>query len=98
MRKVFEFKVKGHKIKIVNSWFAGAKLYVDGDLRDHDSSMFATGKTALLCAKLADLGILEVFPLSGLVSVEMDAFLITSNDRLPVYSSRKDLSVKAWSI
>lgn len=54
MRKEFEFTVKGHKIKIFNSWFGGAKLYVDGDFRDQDSTFIANGKTALLSAKLAD--------------------------------------------
>ena len=48
MRKEFEFTVNGHKIKIVNSWFNGAKLYVDGDYRDQDSTFIANGKTALL--------------------------------------------------
>lgn len=77
MRKEFEFTVKGHKIKIVNSWFGDAKLYVDGDFRDQNSTFIANGKTALLSAKLADLGILEIFPISALISVEMDAFLIS---------------------
>ena len=93
MRKEFEFTVKGHKIKIVNSWFNGAKLYVDGDYRDQDSTFIANGKTALLSAKLADLGVLEVFPISALIFVEMDAFLITDDERLQVYSSHKRLNL-----
>jgi len=93
MRKEFEFTVKGHKIKIVNSWFGGAILYVDGDFRDQDSTFIANGKTALLSAKLADFGILEIFPISALISVEMDAFLITDGERLQVYSSHKRLTL-----
>ena len=91
MRKVFEFIVNGHKVKIVNSWLRGAKLYVDGDFRDQDSSLLATGGEALLSAKLADFGILEIFPKSALVSVEMDAFLITGDEKLHVYCSYKRL-------
>mgnify|MGYP005853922097 CR=1 FL=1 len=93
MRKEFEFTLKGHKVKIVNSWLGGAKLYVDGDLRDKDSTFIASGKTALLSAKLANFGVLEVFPMSALISVEMDAFLITDKERLHVYSSDKRLSL-----
>ncbi|EWS97386.1 hypothetical protein LOC50_04865 [Pseudoalteromonas sp. SCSIO 43095] len=93
MRKEFEFTVKGHKIKIVNSWFGGAILYVDGDFRDQDSTFIANGKTALLSAKLADFGILEIFPISALISVEMDAFLITDDERLQVYRSHKRLTL-----
>lgn len=82
MRKEFEFTVKGHKIKIVNSWFGGAILYVDGDFRDQDSTFIANGKTALLSAKLAGLDVLEVFPISALISVEMDAFLKVASIQL----------------
>ena len=42
---------------------------------------------------LADLGILEIFPISALISVEMDAFLITDDERLQVYSSHKRLNL-----
>ena len=44
-------------------------------------TFIANGKTALLSAKLADLGVLEVFPISALISVEMDAFLITDDEK-----------------
>ncbi|KPH63685.1 hypothetical protein [Pseudoalteromonas porphyrae] len=93
MRKEFLFKVKGHTIKVVNSWMRGVKLYVDGDLRDHDSSLFANGKIALVCAKLGDYGVLEINPLSSLFSVEIDAFLILNNSQQHVYSSHKRLSL-----
>jgi hypothetical protein len=93
MRKVFQFKIKNHTIKIVNSWGNGVKLYVDGDLRDTDKSLFANGKVALLSANLKEYGILEIFPLSGLISVEMDAYLTLNNSKQYVFSSHKRLSL-----
>ncbi|MCF6264724.1 MAG: hypothetical protein L3J24_14215 [Xanthomonadales bacterium] len=95
MRKEFEFTVKGHKVKVVNSWTRGVKLYIDGDFRDQDFSFLsiAWGKTALLSAKLGEFGILEIFPISALISVEIDAFLIRGNEKQPVYSSHKHLTL-----
>jgi len=93
MRKEFEFTIKNHKIKIVNSWTRGAKLYIDGEFRDQDSSFLANGKTALLSANLGKFGTLEVFPMSALISVEMDAFLINNNEKQHIYSSDKRLSL-----
>ena len=93
MRKEFQFKVKGHTVKIVNSWTRGVKLYVDGDFRDQDSSFFANGKTALVSAKLGESGILEIYPLSGLMSIEMDAYLISNNSKQHVFSSHNRLSL-----
>ncbi len=93
MRKEFEFTIKDHKIKIVNSWSRGAKLYIDGECRDQDSSFLANGKMALLSANLGKFGILEVYPISALISVEMDAFLIKDNNKQHVYSSHKRLSL-----
>ena len=92
MRKEFEFNVKGHKVKITNSWFHGAKLYVDGDFRDFDKSLTANGKVALLSANLDDFGILEVFP-STSFTVEMDAYLILNNSKQHVFSSHERLSL-----
>ncbi len=93
MRKEFEFTVKNHKVKIVNSWSRGAKLYIDGECRDQDSTFLASGKSALLSANLGEFGILEIFPMSALISVEMDAFLINGNDKQHVYSSHKRLNL-----
>lgn len=93
MRKEFEFTVKNHKVKIVNSWIRGAKLYIDGECRDQDTSFFANGNTVLLSANLGELGILEIFPRSALISVEMDAFLIKENEKQRVYSSKERLSL-----
>lgn len=92
MRKEFEFNVKGHKVKITNSWLHGAKLYVDGDLRDFDKSLTANGKIALLSANLGEFGILEIFP-SSFFTVEMDAYLIYKNSKQYVFSSHKRLSL-----
>lgn len=94
MRKEFEFTVKNHRIKIVNSWFTGAKLYVDGHFCDKDYSLFAFGNKPLLSANLAEFGILEIFPKSALISVEIDAFLINHNEKQHVFSSHKRLSLK----
>lgn len=94
MRKKFEFTVKNHKVKIINSWIGGAKLYIDGERRDHDFTFLSSGKNALLSANLGDYGVLEVFPKSALISVEMDAFLVNQNVKQPVYSSHKRLNLK----
>lgn len=32
---------EGHAIRVVNSWFSGAKLYVDGDCRDTNRDLFS---------------------------------------------------------
>ena len=93
MRKKFQFKVKGHTIKIVNTWTRGVKLYVDGDFRDQDSSFLANGKIALVSAKLGESGILEINPLSALLTIEMDAYLMSGNSKQHVYSSHKRLSL-----
>lgn len=34
MKKTFEVMHKGHQITVENSWFAGEKLFVDGELQD----------------------------------------------------------------
>lgn len=93
MRKTLEFEVNEHQIKITNSWVHGAKLYVDGDLRDFDKTFHAFGKETLMSANLQDEGILEIVPLSGLWSVEMDAFLLSGSDKKHVYSSHKRVPI-----
>ena len=53
---------KDQKIRVVNSWFAGCKLYIDGECRDTSSAMIATNKTTpLMTAKLNDEEILEIY-------------------------------------
>lgn len=36
MKKVFEAIYNGHQIRVENRWFAGEKLYVDGELQDEN--------------------------------------------------------------
>ncbi|WP_067842197.1 hypothetical protein [Amphibacillus sediminis] len=36
MKKVFEVTYEGHQIQVVNTWFNGEKLYVDGKLQDEN--------------------------------------------------------------
>lgn len=93
MRKIFEFAVKSHRVKITNSWFSGAKLYIDGELRDSDTTFFAFGKKTLLSAALGELGVLEIKPLSTVFTVEMDAFLVRGTSTQLVYSSHRRLSL-----
>lgn len=92
MRKTWNFEVKGHVIKVVNSWLHGMKLYVDGDLRDHDRSFFASGTEVMLSARLAELGVLEIEPRS-LVTVEIEVYLAKDGQRQLVFSSTKRLSL-----
>ena len=94
MRKSFEFTVKSIKVKIINTWFSGAKLYVNGDLRDTDKTLLAIRNNTLLSANLGELGVLEIKPLSGLITVEMDAYLVNGTNIQHVYSSHKRLSLK----
>ncbi len=70
----------GATIRFVNSWFSGAKLYVNGDLKDFDNSMLASSKNALLSGSFIDESgereIVEVYVKSHLLSV---GIFITSN-------------------
>lgn len=36
MKKVFEVTYKGHHIQVINTWFSGEKLFVDGQLQDEN--------------------------------------------------------------
>ncbi|MFQ6371802.1 hypothetical protein [Shewanella sp. YIC-542] len=95
MYKVFEFTLGNHQVKIMNHWRQGAKLYIDGECRDQDSTFYANGKRALLGANLGELGRLEIHPLSTFMSVEMDGFLVDGHGKTrQVYSSHKRLSLK----
>ncbi|MFW7381960.1 MAG: hypothetical protein ACOH5I_24350 [Oligoflexus sp.] len=92
MRKVWEFDLAGHEIRVVNSWLHGIKLYVDGECRDHDRSILAVSKAVLLSANLGDAGILEVEPVAWL-TVEIKAFVRAQagGRRKKVYSSQTRL-------
>jgi hypothetical protein len=41
---VTEFQ--GHSIRVTNSWFGGAKLYIDGECRDVNTDTFAVSVDA----------------------------------------------------
>jgi len=90
MRETWSFEVKGHSIKVVNSWLHGMKLYVDGDFKDHDRSFFAFGGKVLLSTNLGELGILEIEP-GAFVTVEIDVYLARDGKRQLVFSSTKRL-------
>jgi len=36
MKKVFDATYEGHHIQVVNTWFNGEKLYIDGQLQDEN--------------------------------------------------------------
>lgn len=96
MSKEFSFVIQNHKIKIVNRWLDGIKLYIDGECRDQSRKLFALGNQTLLSANLNELGILEIVPNSGMFSIELDAYLLGSQEqRLHVYSSYDRVSLKA---
>ncbi len=92
MRKKWNFEVKGHSVKVVNSWLHGMKLYVDGDFKDHDRSFFAFGGEVLLSTNLGEAGILEIEP-KAFVTVEIDVYLASDGKRQQVFSSTKRLSL-----
>lgn len=80
MHKEWKIQRSGSTIRIVNSWLGGCKLYVDGDLKDHDKSMVTTSKYPLLSGSFVNSNgereVVEVFAKSGVLSVE---FVVTSN-------------------
>ncbi|KAF0176532.1 MAG: hypothetical protein IV086_14635 [Hyphomonadaceae bacterium] len=43
---------KGHKIRVCNTWFFGAKLYIDGERRDTDNELLAFGAKPIMSARL----------------------------------------------
>ena len=46
-------KFKGHDIRVVNTWFSGAKLYIDSDLQDTSQELFSvSGNRPLLSSSL----------------------------------------------
>jgi hypothetical protein len=92
MRKTWNFEVKRHSIKVVNSWLHGMKLYVDGDFRDRDRSFFVFGGEVMLSANLSEVGVIEIEPRS-FVTVEIDVYLSKDGKRQLVFSSTKRLSL-----
>ena len=67
-------KYKDHTIRVVNTWFGGAKLYIGGDCKDICKDFFAvSGKAPLLSGSLPDTGgdkpdIVEVYMVSFLTT------------------------------
>jgi hypothetical protein len=55
----------GHEILVVNTWFSGARLYINGECRAESGAVFVLNwKQALLTAEFDDDGelhIVEVF-------------------------------------
>ncbi|WP_117161745.1 hypothetical protein [Paraliobacillus sp. X-1268] len=45
MKKVFKATYEGHQIQVVNTWFNGEKLYVDGKLQDVNIGLGLTRAT-----------------------------------------------------
>ena len=43
MRKTFQVMCNGNHIKVVNSWFGGEKLYVNGQLQDENLGLGLRG-------------------------------------------------------
>ncbi|MCZ2260828.1 hypothetical protein [Sporosarcina sp. G11-34] len=43
MKKVFEAIYDDHRIQVENRWFAGEKLYVDGELQDENLGLAFRG-------------------------------------------------------
>jgi len=82
MQKTYEIEQSGSRIRVVNSWFSGAKLYIDGDMKDFDNSYFASPKGAMLSGsfvnKNGEREVIEVFAKSNLITV---GWLITSNGK-----------------
>lgn len=95
MLKEFSFKIQDTKIRIVNTWFHGVKLYVNGEYRDYNNQFFILSKQVLLSANLGDLGVLEIEVKPGLISMELDAYLEQGRERLHIYSSHDRISLKA---
>lgn len=67
--KEWNVRHEGRSLRVVNSWFSGARLYVDGDLRDTNTELFSVDATRpVLSAALDDVGgaraVVEVFVVS----------------------------------
>jgi hypothetical protein len=54
MKKEVLADFHGHSIRVVNTWFSGMKLYIDGDVRDEHRGMFSvSGDSPALSASLS---------------------------------------------
>jgi hypothetical protein len=52
--KEWSFEFENHQIRVTNSWFRGAKLYIDGVLRATNRSLIANPGQPAFTAPLAD--------------------------------------------
>jgi hypothetical protein len=65
----------GHRIRVQNTWFSGARLYIDGECRDTNQQFFAvSGAMPRLSARLVDsegqTHVIEVFIKAPLFTVK----------------------------
>ena len=62
---------EGHSIRVTNTWFGGAKLYIDGECRDANTDLFALSAARPRLSARLEPG----KPGSGLVEVHFKALL-----------------------
>ncbi|GGO71567.1 hypothetical protein [Bowmanella pacifica] len=86
MNKEWNLTLNDQLIRITNSWFHGMKLYINGELKDHDRRLFALGNLVTLSAKLDDGSVLEVEP-KAIFTVEIKVYLTKDSERSAVFSS-----------
>ena len=56
-QKEWRCQYKDHTIRVVNTWFGGAKLYIDGDCKDINKDfLVVSSKAPVLSASLPDTG------------------------------------------
>lgn len=100
MKKEWIFIVNSQEVTVVNTWLFGIKLYINGELKDKDFSFFTWGNTAILSAQIKDGHVLEICPRPDLLSLEIDAYLVSNADisqsesTRHVYSSYRSLRLK----
>ena len=69
--KEWTAEAKGHKIRVVNTWTCGTKLFIDEEFRDKNDSWIALRKTRWLSAPLE-----KGAPESGWVEVHLRALFL----------------------
>lgn len=80
MHKQLLIERSGSEIRVINSWTGGAKLYIDGDMKDFNNDRLVTKKFACLSGSFVNhrgnREVVEVYAKSGLFGV---GFLVLSN-------------------
>lgn len=97
MAREWTFSHGGTIVRIRNSIFDGAKLYVNGDFRDKDNTLFSFGDVPLLSASLPGGEILEVYARSRLFSVEIKAVARRGSHFVVVFDSAGSAGVPVRS-